>query len=311
MRIGIAIAAGLALGLAIGAQGQSVIGDLASVDANVKGAVSLTSSGTRLMSGSQVIAGQSRASLRLERGGTLDICPRTSLSVTSSAKGGELMLALGDGAIETHYDLGGVADTIITPDFRILLAGPGKFHFAISTDLRGDTCVRSLPGNAASVIVYEQMGQGMYQVSPGGQALFHDGTVQNSEMLMPPNCGCPQPRAPRVASQAKPNEPLAPDAGKSAVASDNVQVQVDAPFVFRGDEPRVSPPPMVAQLEARTVPPVLLRVRALPPPKPVKPAKAAKPAKVEPAAKKAEESKPKGFFARIMGWFRSADEPAQ
>ena len=300
MKISHAIVGALVLSVAVAAAGQTAIGDLTATDASVKGAVSVSASGTRVLSGSSISAGQSRASVRLERGGTLDICPRTSLSITSSEKGGELLLALGEGAVETHYELGAVADSIVTPDFRIMLAGPGKFHFAISSDLRGDTCVRSLAGNAASAIVYEQMGQGIYQVQPGGQVLFHDGTVEKPETMVPPNCGCPAPKA-VPGGETKLLAPLiSSPAASNLTATDNVTVQVDAPFVFRAEEPKVPPPPQVARLESRRLPPVLLRVRALPPPKPLPKAK-----KAETAAPPAESAKPqhKGLFQRIRNWF--------
>jgi hypothetical protein len=312
MRISLAIAGALVLGLAVTAAAQSAIGDLSATDASVKGAVSFSASGTQLLSGSSVTAGQSRASLRLVRGGTLEICPRTALSITGSGKSGELLLALGNGALETHYELGAVADSIVTPDFRILLAGPGKFHLAVSVDLRGDTCVRALAGNAASAIVYEQMGQGVYQVPAGGQVLFHDGTVQNPEMMVPPNCGCPAASAPRPEAAVKAADAPAPAPQPApASAADNVTVLVDAPFVFRAEEPQAPPPPLVASLQARPLPATLVQVRPLPP------------AKTKAAKKKAESdqkvgqtqadagAKPqhKSFFQRFREWLKG--KPAE
>lgn len=298
MRISHAIVGALVLTVAVAAAAQSAIGDLTATDASVKGAVSVSASGTRVMSGSNIIAGQSRASVRLERGGTLEICPHTSLTITSSEKGAELLLAIGEGAVEVHYELGSVADSIVTPDFRIVLAGPGKFHYAISADLRGDTCVRSLAGNGASVIVYEQMGQGVYQVPLGGEVLFHDGTVEKPETMVPPNCGCPAPKTVPAVGEAKPLAPLLPEPAANKL-TDNVTVQVDAPFIFRAEEldkPQVPSAPMVAELQARALPPMLQQVQPLPP---------SKATKVDAAEKKTGTAKPehKSFFQRLRSWF--------
>lgn len=271
-----------------------VIGDLVSTDASVRGAVTLSATGARVMSGSNITAGESRASLRLLRGGRIDVCPRSSLSISSSPTGHELVLALGTGALEAHYQLPAAADTIITPDFRVLLAGPGKFDIAVAADSLGNTCVRSLSGNGASAIVYEQMGDGVYQVQPGGQVLFHDGTVKNPETLMPPDCGCPAPEPPRAQAQAnsQPTPPLESDSAasnSSSLSPTTTHVEVDAPFVFRAKESSAPPAPLVAHLQARGMPPMLLAVPVLPPAAPPPPA-AAKP-------------KPKSFFQRLKSWF--------
>jgi hypothetical protein len=299
------------VGIAAGAAAQNAIGDLESTDASVKGAVTLSAAGTRVLSGTNITAGESRASVRLARGGRLDICPRSALSISSSQSGRELMLALGTGAMETHYQLPASADTILTPDFRIMLAGPGKFEFAVAVDARGNTCVRSLPGNGASAIVYEQMGDGIYQVPPGSQVLFRDGTVRNPDTLIPGDCGCPPAQNLRAETEPKPmpsrpEEPArAGNPGEPALsrppspAPGELHVQVDAPFVFRGDAPTAPPPPIVAQLESRGLPPMLLAVPALPPAAPPAP-----PSK--PPVQMAEAKPPsKGLFHRIKAMFGS------
>ena len=241
-------------GLAIGPQAVAV-----PVAIGTSG--SLIETGSRVSAGSTITAGDQTAILRLNRGGEVRVCPGTTVSVSTSTNGQDLMLGMSKGAMETHYLLQEQVDSVLTPDFRIVLPGPGEFNLAISADAHGNTCVGSLQGSTSSAVIAELLGNGTYEVKPEQHVLFRKGQINEIEPAVA-GCGCPPAQELILRASADPPSVIPEDkAGQKldiansktgGITSDPpstsplpagdpsnskpMKVQVEAPLVFSGRE---------------------------------------------------------------------------
>lgn len=237
---------GIALAAAPAAHAQNAVGEVFSGDASVRGAVFLSGRGTHVLSGSQVTAGEGTALLKLERGGELRICPKTNVSLSADPAGKAMVLGLNAGAMELDYSLTSAADLLMTPDFRLQLISPGTFHLAISVAPAGDTCLRSLPGNDASVFISETMGSDSYQLSPGKNVMFRAGKISGATEA-PAACGCPEMKQEMMVAQAaapagpekaaeSPKDTAGAESNADHLAGHPVaHLEMDSNFVYRGD----------------------------------------------------------------------------
>jgi len=303
----------LLVSLAAPLRAQQEVGQVFASDAAVRGSVVLVSGGTSVLSGSQVTAGLSPARLQLhDRTGFLRICPKTNLSVAAS--GGGLLLGMSEGAVELRYSAAATTDTLITPDFRIQLTGPGDFRFAISVDKAGDTCIHALASDTASAIASETFGTGSYQVSPGRSVVFRNGKL--GTVAQPTGtCGCPEPEPPAPPELAGERQFRLPTSATAPVASSgstsksapvttppaaaanaaSEHLEAEAPLVYHGDRARTDPFLQLIKLQTRSDNGLLAQLRpVVAPPPHVLPAKGTT----------GEKAKEDGLFHRIGRFFR-------
>jgi hypothetical protein len=220
---------------------------------------------------------------------------------------------MSQGAMETHYGVEDSVDSVLTPDFRIVLPGPGEFNLAISADSYGNTCVGSLPGSTSSAVVAELLGNGTYELKPDQQVLFRQGRLDSVETPVT-SCGCPSLQVPvmrtsvdasQVVPEAKAGEKLklsdssdpvalkslpstSPTPGGERTQNAESKRPVESPLVFSGAELAkmrrkipAAPTAEVADLQLSERKPELLPAEVvLPPPK-----------------------KSKGFLGKIKGFF--------
>ncbi len=274
---------------------QQNVGELYASDASVKGAVVLANAGTNVMSGSSIAAGAQAATLKLERGGSMQICPGTSLAVTTSQNGRQLMFSMNTGNVEMDYPIGAAADNLLTPDFRLLLPGPGRLHLAVRVSAKGDTCVQSLASNSSSVVVSEGMGESSYQVKPNEAVIFAGGRISGA-MPTHETCGCPAPPPTQVANATPP--PM-PTPAPSTAQPPETHMVVDAPMIYRATDP-VDITENVAYLRMESKPMSFDPV-VLPPSAPT--ARNVKSTKAQTTASQGSTSQKKGFFAKLSAFF--------
>ena len=257
---------------------------------SVTGALQVSDGKAIISASGTVTSGATPTDVILPRRGTLRVCASTSVNLaadtsvpTEETPG--LMMALDHGAIEASYAAGRNSDVLLTPDFRILIGGPGAVDVKVRLGQHGDTCVDNPGVNAPYVLVSSVFDGGAYRVQPGQRVMFQHGSLKEVVDQEKEPCGCPA--APRPGTN---DFPLAESAGLAP----------RAPPV----KPSTAPAPSADQ-------PALVAPLAYDAPKPAESAPAPPPPQPQPAAQVAKAGPPpapakkhRGFFRSIGSFFR-------
>jgi len=264
-------------------------GESADSAASVTGALEVTGGKAIIAATGSISSGSRTTNVVLPRRGVLRVCASTTvkLAADTSVPTGEtpgLLIAMDHGAVETSFATGRNADVLLTPDFRILIGGPGASELKVRLGRDGDTCVDNSGVNAPYVVVTSLFENGLYRVQPGQRVMFQHGSLREMVDEEPEPCGCP----PAPSPTAKNEFPLAQSEGLAPTPA-----PAPAPKQPASSVPAAAPPLVYASPDhtPQTAP--------APPPANAPAASAANPSGQNPPEKK----KP-GFFTRIGHFFR-------
>jgi hypothetical protein len=162
----------------------------------VTGALQVTGDKAMIAASGSVTSGTATTDVTLPERGVLRVCAATTvkLAADTSVPGEEkpgLLMALDHGALEADFATGRNSDMVLTPDFRILISGPGKADVKVRLGQKGDTCVDNAGVNAPYVLVSSLFEGGVYRVQPGQRVMFEHGSLRTVVDKEKEPCGCP------------------------------------------------------------------------------------------------------------------------
>jgi hypothetical protein len=152
------------------------------------------------------------------------------------------------GALEMSFAAGRAnsrnADTLLTPDFRILINGSGAVDVKVRLGPKGDTCIDNPGADAPYVVVSSVFEGGAYRVQPGQRVMFQHGNLHEVVDEEKEPCGCPPPESKGNEFPLAQSEGLAPLAKPAPApeAQGGASIPTVEPLVYKGadHEPRAA-----------------------------------------------------------------------
>lgn len=214
----------------------------------VSGALVVTRGRALISTSGSITSGEKTTVVSLPRRGLLRVCASTTVKLASDpgVPAGEtpgLMMALDRGALEMSYGAARNADVLLTPDFRILIAGPGAIDVKVRLGEHGDTCIDNAGDQAPYVLVTSVFENGAYRVQAGQRVMFQHGSLNEAVDHEKESCGCPPP-----VDKAKNEFPVAQSAGltplepvPAATEKSGTPAPAAEPLVFIAPTPAPAP----------------------------------------------------------------------
>ena len=166
--------------------------------AKVTGALEVSQGKAIIGASGTVTSGSQTTEVILPHRGVLRVCASTTVKLTAdtSVPAGEtpgLMMAMDHGAVEASFATGRNSDILLTPDFRILIGGPGAAEVKVRLGQNGDTCVDNAGVNEPYVLVSSVFEGGDFRVQSGQRVMFQHGSLHEVVDNEKEPCGCPPP----------------------------------------------------------------------------------------------------------------------
>jgi hypothetical protein len=211
--------------------------------ATVTGALQVTGGRALIAANGTVVSGATTSEVTLPHRGMLRVCAFTSVKIAADSsvptdESPGLMMAMDHGAIESSFATGRNANILLTPDFRILISGPGTTNIKVRLGQGGDTCVDNPGSSAPYVLVTSVFDGSLYRVQPGQRVMFQHGSLREVVDQEKEPCGCPP-----SSSETKGNdfplaqsEGLAPAPKTGSVAKGDKTAQQTVPLVYNANE---------------------------------------------------------------------------
>jgi hypothetical protein len=239
------------------------------LDSKIPGAAAEVTGGLLVHNGRAFIAstavitsGDRTTHVTLPYRGTLSVCASTTvkLAADSSVTTGDapgLLMALDHGAVEASFVTGQASDALLTPDFRILVGGPGPAEVKVRLGPNGDTCVDNAGTGAPYVQVSSVFDEGSYRVMAGQRVMFQHGSVHEVVDQEKEPCGCPAP--PAAESNDFPlaqSEGLAPilHPAPKPVGEVGHEAETTGALVYNAENRALKPPEATAPTPAAAAP---------------------------------------------------------
>ncbi|HMG86212.1 MAG TPA: hypothetical protein VK574_10725 [Terracidiphilus sp.] len=258
--------------------------------AMVTGALQVANGRAMIATNGAITSGTGTTEVTLPRRGVLRVCASTTVKLAADASVPKdeiagLMMVIDHGAVEASFATGRNSDVLLTPDFRILIGGPGAADVKVRLGQHGDTCVDNAGVSAPYVLVTSVFDGGIYRVQAGQRVMFQHGSVTSVVDQEKESCGCPAPLHPNTnefpEAQSAGLSPLPPP-GPPGVTPSTAPTEATDTFVHKSGEP----PPATDTITAtggEPVPPVHVPRHKLP---------------------KVKGDKKPGFMARMGHFFR-------